>query len=65
MSRLRIAVAVLVLGGVGSGLRGDEPKKAETKPGPAPKEAHQLPAGWGSGCTARRASHLRPASRLR
>ena len=37
---------MLVLAGVGSGLRGDEPQKAETKPGPAPKGARQPPAGW-------------------
>ena len=44
MSRLRIAVAVLALAGRGWQL-GDDPKKADTKPDPAPKAAHQLPSG--------------------
>ena len=46
MSRLRIAVAVLALAGVGGWLLGDDPKKPDTKP--APKAAHQLPSGWRS-----------------
>jgi hypothetical protein len=39
MSRLRIAVAVLALAGRGWQL-GDDPKKADTKPDPAPRAVH-------------------------
>ena len=47
MSRLRIAVAVLALAGVGGWLLGDGPKKGpDAKPDPAPKAADPLPAGW-------------------
>jgi Spy/CpxP family protein refolding chaperone len=49
MSRLRIAVALLALAGVGGWLLGDDPRKAtDAKPDPAPKATHQLPAGWAS-----------------
>jgi len=47
MSRLRIAVALLALAGVGGWLPADDPKKpADAKPDPVPKAADQLPAGW-------------------
>ena len=57
---LALAAALVVGTGSQGQDKGDEPKKGDD-----PKKAVQLPAGWGSGCTARRASHLRPASRLR